>query len=163
MTKWWATLQPRERKMLGFGLITLVVMGGYLFLVEPFIEQNARLATRITAQKELKRHLEKVAAEARSLRANTRGARPDGPGRETLLAIISKTSRKNGIKDAMKRITPEGSDKARIWLEEVPFDQLISWVLAINSRYGISVESINVSAEDRPGLVRAKLTLVTGR
>jgi len=162
MTKWWATLQDREKKMLGFGVIALVVMGGYLFLVEPFIEQQDLLTTRVVAQKNLKTHLEGVAQEAKSLRANASGEKKlSGSGKETLLAVVSKTSRQNGIKDAMKRITPEGSDKARIWLEGASFDQMISWVMAINKSYGIKVENINVSAEDEPGQVRAKLTLVT--
>ncbi len=162
MTKWWATLQAREKKMLGFGFIALVVMGGYLFLIEPFMEQRALLTTRVAAQKNLKAHLERVAAEAESLRSNASGAiKLSGSGKDTLLAVVSKTSRKNGIKEAMKRITPEGSSKARIWLEDASFDQMITWVMAINGTYGINVENINVSAGDKPGEVRAKLTLVT--
>lgn len=161
MTKWWATLQVREKKMLGFGFIALLVMGGYLFLIEPFIDQSALLTTRVAAQKNLKTHLERVALEAKSLRSNAGGAiKLSGSGRDTLLAVVSKTSRKNGIKEAMKRITPEGSSKARIWLEDASFDQMIAWLMAINGTYGINVENINVSAADEPGLVRAKLTLV---
>ncbi|MCF6354436.1 MAG: type II secretion system protein M [Candidatus Polarisedimenticolaceae bacterium] len=161
MTKWWATLQAREKKMLGFGFIALVVMGGYLFLIEPFMDQSTLLTTRVAAQKNLKTHLERVALEAKSLRSNAGGAiKLSGSGRDTLLAVISKTSRKNGIKEAMKRITPEGSGKARIWLEDASFDQMIAWLMIINGTYGINVENINVSAADEPGLVRAKLTLV---
>ncbi len=140
MTKWWATLQDREKKALGFGVIGLVVMGGYLFLVEPFMEQRDLLTTRVAAQKNLKTHLEGVAQEAKSLRSNASGAKKlSGSGRDTLLAVISKTSRQNGIKESMKRITPEGSDKARIWLEGASFDQMILWVMAVNKTYGIKV------------------------
>ncbi len=164
MTKWWATLQAREKKMLGFGFIALVVMGGYLFLIEPFMDQSALLTTRVAAQKNLKAHLERVALEAKSLRSNASGAiKLSGSGRDTLLAVVSKSSRKNGIKEAMKRITPEGSNKARIWLEDASFDQMIAWVMTINGTYGINVENINVSATDEPGLVRAKLTLVAAK
>ena len=160
MKKWWATLQDREKKTVVLGAIALVVMGGYLFVVDPFMEHRDLLTTRVAAQKSLKIHLERVALEAKSLRSNATATQSlSGSGKETLLAVVSKTSRKNGIKESMKRITPEGSGKARIWLEDAPFDQMISWVMAVNGTYGINVESINVSASDEPGQVRAKLTL----
>jgi len=162
MMKWWATLQLREKKILAFGAIALVLMGGYLFVVEPFVEQKEQLTTRVAAQKKLKFHLEKVALEAKSLRTNAGDAKKlSGSGKDTLLAVVSKTSRQNGIKESMKRITPEGSKKARIWFEEASFDQLVSWVASISRSYAITVENISITAEDEPGQVRAKLTLVT--
>ena len=162
MTKWWASLQAREQKMLGFGFIALVIMGGYMFLVEPLTEQKDQLTTRVAAQNNLKSHLEKIAAEAKLLRSKASGAKKlSGSGKDTLLAVVSKTSRENGIKDSMKRITPEGNKKARIWLEDASFNQLIAWVTSISSSYAINVESINITAEDTPGQVRAKLTLVS--
>ncbi len=162
MAKWWATLQVREKNTLVFGSIAFVLMMSYLFVVEPLVEQSDLLTTRVAAQKKLKSHLERVGLEAKALRANAGGAKKlSGSGKDTLLAVVSKTSRQNGIKESMKRITPEGSEKARIWLEEASFDQMIAWLTAVGSSYAITVENINVTAEDEPGQVRAKLTLAT--
>lgn len=162
MGKWWSTLQAREKKVLGFGAVAFVIMMGYLFVVEPLMEQRDQLTTRVAAQKNLKLHLERVALEAKSLRSKAGGAKKlSGAGNDTLLAVVSKTSRENGIKESMKRITPEGSKKASIWLEEASFDQMISWITSVSRSYAITVDNINITAEDTPGLVRAKLTLVT--
>ncbi len=162
MAKWWATLQTREKKILAFGSVAFVLMMGYLFVIEPLVEQSDLLTTRVVAQKKLKLHLERVALEAEALRANVGGTKKlSGSGKDTLLAVVSKTSRQNGIKESMKRITPEGSKKARIWLEEASFDQMISWLTVISRSYLITIKNINVTAEDEPGQVRAKLTLAT--
>jgi len=162
MKKWLANLQPRERRVLGFGLVSLVVLGGYIFLLEPLIEQREQLLTRVAVQKKLKVHLGRVAQEAKTLRFKAESAiKLSGTGGDTLLAVVSNTSRKSGIKKSMKRIAPEGSSKARIWLEEASFDQLITWVTSISSAYMVNVDSINITADDVPGQVRAKLTLVT--
>jgi len=162
MTKWWSTLQAREKKVLGLGSMAFVLMMGYLFLIEPFMEQRELLTTRVAAQKNLKAHLERVALEANSLRSQSGGAKKlSGTGNDTLLAVVSKTSRQNGIKESMKRITPEGSRKASIWFEDASFDQMISWITSVNRSYAITVDNINITAEDAPGMVRAKLTLVT--
>jgi len=164
MTKWWSTLQAREKRVLGLGSIAFVVMMGYLFLVEPLMEQKEQLTTRVAAQKNLKTHLERVALEAKSLRSKGGGAKKlSGTGNNTLLAVVSKTSRQNGIKESMKRITPEGSKKASIWFEDASFDQIISWITSVSRSYAITVDNINITAEDSPGLVRAKLTLVTAK
>ena len=164
MMKWWSTLQAREKKTLGLGSVAFVVMMGYLFLVEPLMEQSDLLTTRVAAQKNLKSHLERVALEAKSLRSKAGGAKKlSGTGNDTLLAVVSKTSRQNGIKEAMKRITPEGSKKASIWFEDASFDQMISWITSISRSYAITVDNINITTEDAPGLVRAKLTLVTAK
>jgi len=161
MKKWWATLQAREKNVLGFGSVAFVILMGYLLVVEPLMEERDQLVTRVAVQKKLKAHLERVGVEAKALRLNSGGAKKlSGSGRDTLLAVVSKTSRQNGIKESMKRITPEGSQKARIWLEEASFDQMITWITAVSRSYAINVENINVTAEDSPGQVRAKLTLV---
>lgn len=162
MIKWMADLQSRERQVLVFGVVSLVVMGGYMFLFEPFMEEREQLINRIRSQRILRVYMEQVADEAKALRAGARGANKNSRAEKgTLLTVVSQTSRSSGVKEAMKRITPDGNNKVRIWLENVSFDKLISWLTAINNTNGIKAGNINVTAEDTPGLVRVKLTLAS--
>ncbi|HEC15843.1 MAG TPA: type II secretion system protein M [Sedimenticola sp.] len=157
MTKWLANLQPRERRVLVFGALSLAAMLGYLFLFEPFMAERDQLINRVQAQRTLRAQLARIAGEAKALRAGA--GRRDNAVQGTLLAVVSKTSRSGGIKESMKRIAPEGGKKARLWFENVSFDKLMAWLAAISGSNGIKVENINVTAEDTPGLVRVKLTL----
>ena len=160
MTKWLANLQTRERRTLIFGAVSLVAIVGYLFVFEPFMEEREQLINRVQTQRALRAYMEQAALEAKSLRANAGGAnKKSGAQRGTLLAVVSKTSRSGGIKESMKRITPEGNKKARLWFENVSFDKMIAWLTTINRSNGIKAENINITAEDTPGSVRVKLTL----
>ncbi|VAX09529.1 hypothetical protein MNBD_GAMMA26-317 [hydrothermal vent metagenome] len=162
MRRWWANLESREQRMLLFALVSVVVLGGHMFLVEPFMMQRELLISRVEAQKKLKMHLENVAQEANALRDKANSAKKlSGKGGNTLLAVVSTTSRSNGVKDSMKRIAPEGNRKARIWLEDAPFDQIVAWLTSVTSSYVVKIDSVNVNAEEIPGVVRAKLTLAT--
>lgn len=69
-----ATISGRERTLIGLGVAGAVLFGGYLLVVEPFMNRNAELAQLIPAREatlERRRQLigqrERVAAEQRAL------------------------------------------------------------------------------------------------
>lgn len=158
MKAWLATLQPRERNMLFFGVAAVLLTLGYLLAFEPFMLAKEQAGHRVKAQQALLGHLQQVAKEVKSIKASGGGvARVKGKG--SLLSMIDQSSRKAGIKPAIKRLTPEGDGRVRLWLEAVAFDQLINWLATVSRNSGLMVENINFSSEDKPGLVRVNLTL----
>lgn len=158
MRQWLAGLQVRERRALMLGVAALVFTAGYLFLFEPLMLAREQAGNQVQAQRVLLAHLQQVAVEVNRLK----GARPVTKAKapRSILAAVDQSSRQAGIKSSIKRLTPEGSKKVRLWLEKASFDQLVGWLAGLNAQSGLIVENINLTPEDDPGLVRANLTLL---
>jgi general secretion pathway protein M len=158
MKLWLAGLQERERRTLMLGAVALALILGYLYLFEPLMSAREQAGSRVQAQRALLAHLQRVAAEASLLKGSGPATRAVAP--QSILAAVDQSSRQAGIKPSIKRLTPEGSKKVRLWLEKASFDQLMGWLAGVNAQSGLVVENINLTPEDEPGLVRVNLTLV---
>lgn len=155
--QWFDALESRERIMvIACGVV--VALGLYYFLIwNPLSSGVDRLTTSIAADRELVSWLGGVQAEVKRLRAE--GVRPAAGSGQSLISIIDQTSKNAGLNEAVSRIQPEGSDSARIWLEGAGFDATMRWLHTLETDYGVAVESITVSREDKPGLVRARISV----
>ncbi|MDN5862836.1 MAG: type II secretion system protein M, partial [Salinisphaera sp.] len=99
-----------------------------------------------------------IEAEAAALRQQ--GGRETIRGRgDSLLAVVDQTSRDAGLSAALQRIQPQGQDKATVTLDDAGFDKLLRWLRTLEQSYGIVVQALSVTREDKPGTVQARLTL----
>jgi general secretion pathway protein M len=73
----------------------------------------------------------------------------------TLLSKTVASAKEFGIK--FRRYEPTADGDLRIWLEKVPFDDLLGWIQAIAGRHQLNVDSITVSPESNSGLVNARM------
>jgi type II secretory pathway component PulM len=96
-------------------------------------------------------------ARGRALAPATRAAdaRP-------LLTLVEQTAKQGGLTTALKRVEPQGADRARVWLEQANFDALVRWLADIQKRMAIYVESAVVDPQKEAGMVNARLVLRRG-
>ena len=50
---------------------------------------------------------------------------------------------------------PQGED-LQVWIEEVSFNQLLTWLEQLSSRENINVKSIDLSNTQQPGVVKVR-------
>lgn len=159
MKNWWLTLQPREQRALTVGALAIILALGYMLLYEPLLQARDQADNRVLSQRALLGHLQQVSKEVAVLKGQGANV-PSMRGKRSVLSAVDQTSRSSGIKAAIKRLTPEGNDRVRIWLEKVDFDRVARWLVSLNQSDGLVVDNINISSEDEPGLVRLNLTLL---
>jgi len=53
---------------------------------------------------------------------------------------------------------PSRRTGVRVQLEAAPFDTLVTWLAALDERYGLAVDSITVDRNAQPGTVNASIT-----
>jgi general secretion pathway protein M len=158
MISWFSTLAPRERLVLTGGALLLLILFSYLLVLEPLEAAIRQKESMLQAQHGQMNDLRVMAAEYRSLGS----PEPKGGGamRDTsLLAIVDASGTAQGIKDSIKRLSPEGKDKVRIHLEEAPFDKLVGWLVQLSTEYQITAESTAVRRSDEMGKVSGNLML----
>ncbi len=160
MRAWFESLDLRERILV---CVAAAVVGAALFyslLWQPLHQRQLGLHEEIGQARELTVFVQRVAATARQSSAGNR--RPSGGGNRSLLSLVDETTKQRGLKDAVKRIQPEGDQLVRVWLEGAEFDAVVQWLNELSTRHGVAMDNGNLDREDQPGRIKARFTLQRG-
>lgn len=147
-------LAPRERVIVAAGAAMLVLVLIYLLAWEPLIEANRQRSEALERARMLATRIEQAAVLVRS---QDSGRSVD---RDTsLVAVIDRTSRSPVLGKPPSRVQPEGDNEVKVWIEDVPFNNLLRWLQDLETRYGIGATTAEVERGARPGAVSARLSL----
>ncbi|MGB5325122.1 MAG: type II secretion system protein M [Pseudomonadales bacterium] len=77
--------------------------------------------------------------------------------REGSLLSVASASAKN-YELSFSRFEPIGDDRVRLWLEQVKFNNVVSWLGELEEQHGVSAIDISLDSA-APGYVSVRLTL----
>lgn len=160
MIDWWQALNTRERGLvLSAGFVALAGLL-FVFLLEPLAKEQQLLDTRLRAEQSALSRIEDYASEAIKIRSRM----DQGQGRaadksKSMLSLLNQSASKHALQNKVKRIVPNGADKASVVFDEVVFDDFTAWLIDLQSNHGIIVDRITVDREREAGIVRANVNL----
>ena len=157
MNEWLNQLSRRERTILAWGALVALALLLYTAVTEPLEARLRDKRESAEAQMRLLVTLQGVVSSYNGLSGE--GGREIQGRDASLLTVIDQSAGRNGLKPAIKRLSPEGDDKVRLRLETAPFDPLARWLATLTTDYGIRVDTITVRAGERPGQVDGNLVL----
>jgi len=157
----WQQLAPREKQLLILMSIVVLITLFYFSLWKPLKTGIEDGELRIKAQTRALIEIRKQAAEVRQLRASGAGNRTSVKDSTSLLGLIERSAKQKKIKGSLQKVQPEGQREVRVWMENVPFDQLISWLDLLTSRHGIQINNISLERSNTPGIVSGRILLQT--
>lgn len=154
---WYSQLQEREQRVVGIGALALgvlIVIGGILLPLQSAVSSAVKRA-------------DDRRADLAWMRANAAEIQSAGPAifndtGEAPVVLVDRVGRENGLGTMLKGSQPSGNG-VRVQLEAAPFDTLISWLAALDQRYGLAIDSITVDRAARPGTVNANITFAAPR
>jgi len=76
---------------------------------------------------------------------------------QSLLAITNASALAAGLK--LQRFEPEGERRVRVTLENAVFTDVMGWIVDLEQRNGVTVESFSADGQPQPGIVNIRLTL----
>jgi general secretion pathway protein M len=154
--KSWETLGERDRaslKILGVVLSALVIYFGIWVPAQSFmLEQRSMLETN-------KGLLVLVQTNQKMLAKSGRTGSQTAAGLDSqqLVSTVTNMATKEGL--SLKRFEPAGEQKVKVWIEDSPFDKLVSWLTELERNLKVRVEQISIEKDEAEGLVSARLTL----
>ncbi len=148
MKTWWQQLNIREQRLVVVmsALISIFIL--YSLIWQPMNESIATSKLKIERQQKLLTWVQESAQ--RYQRAKRNGGNSSG---ESLSSIVNRTSRIEQI--SITRMQPQGDD-LQVWIDEISFNQLLSWLEKLASRDGLQVKNIDLSKADQQGVVRVR-------
>lgn len=153
---WLASLEQRERHLVIAGAVLAAIMILYVAIWNPLSSsvENLRVTTR--DQQTMLVWMRQAAQEVKKLRGSG-GTKPASG--QSLLTLVDRTAKAGRLGTAVKRVQPDGELKVRVWMEEASFDDVIRWLVLLESRHGIGIESSVFEVKENPGRVDVRLVL----
>lgn len=154
MKEWFLSREPRERLLLvaGGAVALLIIFWRVAWL--PVSRGAAELRDSVAHKSALLVDVERAAAVAPAAASGARQGATD-----SMVVLVDKTSRAHGLAGAFTRTRPDGADGISVSFQDVPFDALLDWLVALKASYGVAVESATFASSRGPGLVSGQVLL----
>ena len=148
MKTWWQQLNLREQRLIMAMAAAISVFILYGLIWQPLNENIASSKLKIERQQALLSWVEDNTKRYKQAKL-TGGSRSGA----SLSSIVNRTSRQNDI--IITRMQPQADD-LQVWIDEISFNQLLTWLEQLASREGLRVKNIDLSLADEQGVVRVR-------
>lgn len=152
-------LPRRDQQMLKVMVIALVLAILYFMIWRPAVEYRENAVSARNNAVVLLGWMQENRMAIRGLSASagqgqTASQIQDG---RALMATVTETARNAGL--TLQRFEPSGDSAIRVWLEDVPFNQVAAWLEQLSNDYGIAIDQAAMDRRNTPGVVSVRLTL----
>ena len=156
MTEWFDNLSHRDRWIVIVGGIVTVLLLFWALVLDPLALSTENAERRLAAKQNELSALMVIQRKVSRVKT-TSGGRPRSTG--SLLGVVDRSIRTAGLRDDLKRITPDGKTRVRLWFDNVAFDRFIGLLANLQQQEGIQVDQLSVSRQPTFGYVRVSVTL----
>ncbi|WP_432460316.1 MULTISPECIES: type II secretion system protein M [unclassified Agarivorans] len=146
MKQWWQSLNKREQNLVMLASILCFVAVLYWGVWSPVAQANQAAKQRLATQQQTLLWAQQQGAV---ILAN--GHTQANAGTIKVNQAVSSSARQQRI--SISRIQPKGDSEVEVWIENVPFNQLLGWLNMLSQRYGVVVESIDLDEGKQAGMV----------
>lgn len=155
LLRWWGSLTPRDRRVLGIGVGVVAVALLYLLAFEPAHQGRVRLEKELPALRGQLAQMDALSAEVRRFAGQaTQGADSPQQLRSQLEASIAAA----GLKGSLSQLTLSG-DLIDLRFKAVPFAAWLAWFDGALRETRLRAVDIAIERDAGPGTVSARLTL----
>ncbi|MGH8505691.1 MAG: type II secretion system protein GspM [Stenotrophobium sp.] len=159
LREWFRSLAPRERIMVSVCAAVVAVTLLFVLVWDPLIRAHHQREQELASARAMSQRLEDMAAIVQRVHATDGGASAANRSL-SLLAAVDQSSKSGTLSKPLTRLQPDGDKSVKIWVDDVAFDGLMRWIVELDRKYGVTVDSADIERADTVGLVNAKLTLV---
>jgi general secretion pathway protein M len=148
MKAWWQQLNTREQRLVSVMSVLMSIFILYGLIWQPLAENIEKTTLKLERQQAL---LTWVAENTQRYQQAKRNARANSGA--SLSSIVNRTSSANNI--TITRMQPQGDD-LQVWIDEISFNQLLTWLEQLAISDGLQVKNIDLSSADLQGMVRVR-------
>ena len=149
MKAYWQQLEGRDKHLAILLLSTFLLAAGYWLLWQPLQTELTNTRRNISVQTQTLQEVKVLGQKITELQGGSVGRTEAGD----LNQLVNRTALRNQI--SISRIQAK-SNAVQIWIDDVNFNQFISWLENLNKQYGIEIQNIDISAIDHNGMIKVR-------
>lgn len=146
---WWHGLVLREQRLvLGLGSAVIVFLL-YVLVWQPLNNNLATTKKSLANRQALLTWVDENTARYKSVQLLS----GNKPSTGSLSSIVNRTANQQQL--TITRMQPQG-ELLQVWLDSVPFTQLLFWLEHLANKEGLQVQAIDLTKGDNLGEVRVR-------
>jgi general secretion pathway protein M len=148
MKQWWQQLNSREQKLVAAMGTVFCIFLLYSFIWQPLNEGLDKSIKKLARQQALLTWVNGNTERYQQMNAS-------GPANSgSLSSIVNRTASDYQI--TVTRMQPQGDDLIQVWIDEVAFQHLLTWLEQLSVSEGLQVKGIDLSRAEQPGVVSVR-------
>ena len=152
----WNALPPRTRQLVLIGAVAIALVLLVTAVWMPLQKDLTRLRAAVPLETEQLNWMRAQAPLAKNARA--RVVTSSG----SLTSTIEQSAATHGVRTYITKIEQEGGNGARVSIEAIPFNTLVTWMTDVQAAQGAVIEDAAIDAHATTGMVNARLRLRAG-
>lgn len=156
---YWASLEPRERAVLGYGSIIVAIILLYALIWQPWQNSLSFMEASVSNMRTDAIWMEQRAEDMTQGVVGSRKKAAQG-AEQSLLSVVEQTANQVGLRSAIQQMVPnQENGDVRVVLESADFNKWVQWVDNLYKNYGVDISQINAEKEDeKPNLAEIRVT-----
>lgn len=154
MKAYFSSLNPREQKMIIAAAFLVLLFLPYQLIYAPFQNSLEKMQTKTTEARQNITWMNDKLLEVRKLKGSGNSSRKS---KQSLLTLVETSTKQNKLNKNLRKVQPVGSSLAKIWLDDVSFDNLMRWLDNLVVVHGLSIQYIKVETQPVTGIVNARV------
>ena len=150
MKQWWQQLQTREQRLLIAMASLVLIFVLFQGVWQPINQGVVKAEKKLSRTQELHTYVQSNTQKVRAASTSNKGNRSGG----SVSSLINRIAQQHQI--AIARIQPQGNNGVQVWIDEVPFEQLLRFLTKLTQQQGLSVDNIDISTGNTAGTVKVR-------
>lgn len=154
---WLDRATARERWMLAGLALLVLVIGGYLGVIEPLLKQRQRVQAEVAREQELSVWLTNKRAELARLETLPRGHNRVPPDAPSDVAALEASIKAAGLDDALTLLAPQASGQIEVAFKDLSYLAFMAWMR--DSGIAHRLDQLSVTTTNTPDIVNTRLNV----
>lgn len=148
MKERWLQLELREQRLVLVMAAVVLFFILYSAIWAPLNDGIEAASKKIERQQKLLTWVQEGTAKYKSAAGLNRSNNSS-----SLSGLVNRTAGRNQI--SIARMQPQGDD-LQVWIDEVSFNNLLTWLEQLSEKEGISVKAIDITNAQQAGVVKVR-------
>ncbi|MEH6455079.1 MAG: type II secretion system protein M [Cocleimonas sp.] len=159
MSNWLNSLSPRERALVSYGSIAVLIVLVWLLGVKPLYNNQIKLIKTIDSQKATLATMQKQSVEIKQL-LKQKIVKPTKIGTQNPQQLIDRSLQTWRLKPVLERMQSQGSNGVRLTLRNANADRVMRFLHELESKHSLSISNMSIDSDNKEaGFADFKLTI----
>ncbi len=159
MSNWFNSLSPRERSLVSYGSIAVLIVLVWLLVVKPLYNNQIKFNKAIALQKTTLATMQKQSIEIKQLQQQ-KIVKPTTIGTQNPQQLIERSLQTWRLKTVLERMQSQGSNGVRLILKNANADRVMRFLHELESKHSLSINNMAIDSDNKEaGFADFRLTI----